>query len=379
MFPSILNTFNRPTPTDRLNSPSHSALHNTVSSVLGQVQATIGVEGANSVVGTLMYNVRSPASDGGGHIQTAVRGGTGQNTFTKGDLLVATSASVISKLAVGTDNSFLKANSSVAAGVEWSSPAIAPVVRVFSQSKTVPAGTSRFDITNPSGSTFRYTYDGTGTDPNINATTFPVGYPVEIQGENFNAGNNGSFVIINSGANFFEVTNAAGVAENDKTIAGANSYMAVAQLWTRPSILGYVMVEMVGGGSAGAAGSSGSAGGYSRKFLTASVLQASQPVLPAGGGAVAGGGLQVAGFKSFFGASISAATGGTNGGGAGGTGIGGDINAIGQGGEIATTGVGGNSFFGGGGQDGAAGGAYGGGAGAAAVAGGNGVVIVYEY
>lgn len=118
-FPSTISTFNIVNPTDRLNSPSHSALHNSVSSVLTQVQTVIGVEGANSVVGTLEYLLKSPASDGGGHVQSANKGGTGQTSFTKGDLLVATSNSVISKLAIGADGTVLTANSSVAAGVNW--------------------------------------------------------------------------------------------------------------------------------------------------------------------------------------------------------------------------------------------------------------------
>lgn len=119
MFPSTLSTFARPAATDRLNSPSHSALHNTVSSAVGQIEATIGVTGANSVVGTMMYDLRSPASNGGGHIQTANKGGTGQTAYTKGDILIASSASVLTKLAVGTDTQVLTANSSVATGVTW--------------------------------------------------------------------------------------------------------------------------------------------------------------------------------------------------------------------------------------------------------------------
>ena len=119
MFPSILNTFNRPTATDRLNSPSHSALHNTVSSALGQVEAFIGKAGNGSTVGTLLYDVRSPDSNGGGHVQTANKGGTGQTSYTKGDFLVATSSSVLAKLAVGADGENLIADSSQSAGVRW--------------------------------------------------------------------------------------------------------------------------------------------------------------------------------------------------------------------------------------------------------------------
>jgi len=119
MYPSIISTFNIVSPTDRLNSPSHSALHNTVSSALGQVQAVIGLS-TSSAIGTLMYDVRSPDSGGGGHVQTANKGGTGQTTYTKGDLLVANSNSVLTKLAIGIDGQTLFANSSTASGVQWS-------------------------------------------------------------------------------------------------------------------------------------------------------------------------------------------------------------------------------------------------------------------
>ncbi len=135
-FPSTLSTFNNPSPTDRLNSPSHSALHNAVSSALGQVETVIGVEGANSVVGTLEYLIKSPASDGGGHVQVANKGGTGQTTFTKGDLLVAQSSSVISKLAVGLDTQVLTASSVTATGVSWTDANPKPKLQVLSSNFT---------------------------------------------------------------------------------------------------------------------------------------------------------------------------------------------------------------------------------------------------
>lgn len=122
MFPSILNTFNIVNLTDRLNNPSHSTLHNSVGSVLTQVETVIGVDGVNSVVGTMMYDLRSPASKGGGHVQGAAFGGTGQTSFIKGDLLIATSASVISKLAIGADNQVLVASSVTSTGVVWATP-----------------------------------------------------------------------------------------------------------------------------------------------------------------------------------------------------------------------------------------------------------------
>lgn len=87
---------------------------------------------------------------------------------------------------------------------------------------TIGASSTQFDVTNPAGITFRYTYDGTGTDPSITALTFPVGATVVISGTNLAAGNRGTFTVTGSGANYFEVSNAAGVAEVDKTIGSGS-------------------------------------------------------------------------------------------------------------------------------------------------------------
>lgn len=78
--------------------------------------------------------------------------------------------------------------------------------------------TTQFDITNPAGTTFRYTYDGTGTDPVINATTVPVGTIIVLNAQNFATANKGTFVVTGSGANYLEVSNALGVVESNKTI-----------------------------------------------------------------------------------------------------------------------------------------------------------------
>lgn len=139
MYPSVITSFTYPTPTDRLNSPSHSALHNTTSSAVGQVEAFVGT--LSSAQGTLVYDIRSPDSDGGGHVQTAVKGGTGQITFTKGDVLVASSPSVLTKLAVGLDSQVLSANSSVATGVQWVNAAASNKIAVSSSSITIVDGT----------------------------------------------------------------------------------------------------------------------------------------------------------------------------------------------------------------------------------------------
>lgn len=55
---------------------------------------------------------------------------------TKGDLVVATAANTLARLAVGTDGARLRANSAVAAGVDWQ---IVPACRVYNNADIDPA------------------------------------------------------------------------------------------------------------------------------------------------------------------------------------------------------------------------------------------------
>lgn len=71
------------------------------------------------MVGSLQYLIKSPASNGGGHVQGAAFGGTGQTTYSKGNILVASSASILSKLSVGPDGSSPIADSGTAVGIRW--------------------------------------------------------------------------------------------------------------------------------------------------------------------------------------------------------------------------------------------------------------------
>lgn len=83
---------------------------------------------------------------------------------------------------------------------------------------TIGGSTTQFDITNTSGTTYRYTWDTTGTDPAITATSVPVGSYVLLGAQNFATANNGLFLVTGSGVNYFEVTNASGTTESNKTI-----------------------------------------------------------------------------------------------------------------------------------------------------------------
>lgn len=91
------------------------------------------------------------------------------------------------------------------------------------------SSTSQFDITNPAGTTFRYTWDGTGTDPNINSTTLPTGSRVYIFSANFDPANTNTaarpvYTTTGAGANYFEIDNPTpGVAENNKTLGSGGS------------------------------------------------------------------------------------------------------------------------------------------------------------
>ena len=78
------------------------------------------------------------------------------------------------------------------------------------------ASDTQFDITQ-SGTTTTYTYDGTGTDPDI-TNLLKINDQLQIAAQNFASGNNGDFTITEVGTNYFKVTNASGSTESDKTI-----------------------------------------------------------------------------------------------------------------------------------------------------------------
>lgn len=84
--------------------------------------------------------------------------------------------------------------------------------------------TTEFNISNVGGSTMRYTYSGTGTDPNTDMH-LKVGTSVVIAAQNFNSANNGTFTVTGVGTTWFEVTNASGVTESGKTIGTGSIVM----------------------------------------------------------------------------------------------------------------------------------------------------------
>src|SRR3990167_6489687 len=300
-----------------------------------------------------------------------------------------------------------------------------PVVRTYTASTTTLGGaTSQFDITNPAGSTFRYTWDGTGTDPGITAGTVPTNTKLVFYAQNLTGGdtnNNRSFIVTGSGANYFEVTNTSGVAANN-AIIGTGGYLKLvtAQTWTKPAGLKYAIVEVqaaggAGGGAAsdGNAGGGGGGGGYAKELLATASLGSTEslyvgPTITMTVSTTTPGPIGSSASITAFGSLVSA-TGGDSGasnnnnvGGAnGGIGVGGDINVgggdggagFGNSATFSLGGIGGSAYYGGGGAsvvDSSACGAgnnYGGGGGGAAMqasggdggSGGPAIIIVTEY
>ena len=118
--------------------------------------------------GTLTNCTGLPIDGGTTGTLPATRGGTGQSTFTKGDILVATDASTLTKLAVGTNTYVLAANSAVAAGVEWVAPS--PINTITVGSTTVGSGTTTRVLYNNAGTLGEYVVSGSG---NVAMTTSP--------------------------------------------------------------------------------------------------------------------------------------------------------------------------------------------------------------
>ena len=83
-----------------------------------------------------------------------IRGGTGLDSYTKGDLLVASGSTALMKLGVGSNGQILRADSSQTSGLLWYTPASGTVLSVSVNSPlTVVSGTTNPVISIPDATT----------------------------------------------------------------------------------------------------------------------------------------------------------------------------------------------------------------------------------
>lgn len=258
-------------------------------STITTIQATDGISSSRTDINTNFSNLNSDKietsyldtdttlaanSDTKIPTQKAVKayvdagGNVNASETTRGIVEEATDAEVTAGTATGSTGAKLFVTPAKLA--TRLSTTTAPIIRKYDAHSGIGGSTTRFDITNTLGTTYRYTFDGTGTDPGISAATFPVGTGVNIQAQNFNGSNTGFFTVTGSGTNYFEVTNSSGVAESDKTIG--TGYITKGEFWTKPTGLTYIIVELVGGG--GGAYTSGSPSGGRSSYFKANTFYA---------------------------------------------------------------------------------------------------------
>jgi hypothetical protein len=135
-FPSSIISF----PTHVDGQVIYAADVNNVQDEVTALETKVGKDGSADT-SSLDYIVKNPASDGGGHVQKANKGDTGQTSYAKGDLLVATSQSVIGKLSIGNVGEVLTPDTNATTGMKWS-PLVANKVAVTTTSVSMARGTS---------------------------------------------------------------------------------------------------------------------------------------------------------------------------------------------------------------------------------------------
>ena len=116
---------------------------------------------ADSISGVVLNNGVITSGSWSGSTITAFYGGTGYNSYTKGDILVGAGSTFI-KLNVGTDNYVLTANSSSATGLTWSPTSATGITSLNSLTAT-----QQYFSTGTSGSGFNISSTGSTHTFNI--------------------------------------------------------------------------------------------------------------------------------------------------------------------------------------------------------------------
>ena len=118
------------------------------SSYVSQTASSISFASGGTIAGTnvqiAIEEVNNEAKDAGNitsGLLAVARGGTNLGSYTKGDILVASGATVLSKLGVGTNGHVLTADSGQTLGVKWAAVSAGTVTTV--------SGTAPLSVSNP--------------------------------------------------------------------------------------------------------------------------------------------------------------------------------------------------------------------------------------
>lgn len=195
-----------------------------------QRQDLLYFEGVNSLVGhnlakrQELYHAENVRSKEIGILEKR------EGTSRVGNALTATANySLMNFLNAGTNNTGLYRMSTVGeqTNLYYLNSSTNDWTSVLSGILELGDSTTTYSVTNPSGSTFKYTYTGVGTSPSM-STKARVGSTVVINAQFFNAANNGTFVITAYDATSFSVTNASGVVESNKLIGTGSVRLSLA-------------------------------------------------------------------------------------------------------------------------------------------------------
>ena len=222
---------------------SSTYLSQTASNVAFASVGTIGstnVQSAIEEVNTECRNLNNVASG----ILVTGYGGTGFNSYTKGDILVASGTTLI-KQAVGTNGQVLTANSAFGGGVHWTTPTVGTVTSVSVNSPlTVVSGSTTPLISIPNASTsvrgsVQLTDSTSTTSSSLAATATAVKSAYDLANAALpKAGGTitGEVVIGNTGTLLFE-----GATDNDFEIQLAAADATADRIVTLPNVTGTII------------------------------------------------------------------------------------------------------------------------------------------